>query len=373
MSSEEYRIDFDSSNASEDLPGTLPVDLPPQAASPANTRPTTDLHSNDHLQQLIQFIKDNLTSTFPFALILILKAFYEHSAGQRHFLSLSLSLSLPFLSRHSDGHLLFGQYLSRQFSVSSSSVVESERGERRETREKEDRAVLLVLAATVRCSPSARHSVLVVGSLSLSLSSRRVPQCADLRQSELQSLGSLDSALGSLFHLLSRQVRLFFRPARKNERKCFFRMSVMMVKGLLILYPLSSEKSALCLRSRQRASYLALIEYLSQFYLTLLTIRPWIHFLLDHRDEKPFFSSFLLLFYSIVKVIFLSPFLSFSLLCFLSFSCTIYFNRFELFLLRCAKLVSPFHFPTLRPMNSERIFVPFVNPNTSIPFFSLAK
>ena len=79
-------------------------------------------------------------------------------------------------------------------------------------------------------------------------------------------------------------------------------MLVMIIKGLMILYPLSGEKSRYCLRARQRGSYLAMIEYLSQFYLTLLTIRPWIHFLLDHRLDKPFFSAFLLLVYSIIKV-----------------------------------------------------------------------
>ena len=79
MSNEDYRIDFDSSNPLEEL-----VDLPPQPQLTAPHPPTTpaDVHSNDHLHQFIQFVKDNLTSTFPFALILILKAFYEHSAGQ---------------------------------------------------------------------------------------------------------------------------------------------------------------------------------------------------------------------------------------------------------------------------------------------------
>ena len=49
------------------------------------TRPSlpssTDV-KNDHLHQLIAFLNANLTSTFPFALILILKTFYEHSAGR---------------------------------------------------------------------------------------------------------------------------------------------------------------------------------------------------------------------------------------------------------------------------------------------------
>lgn len=82
MSNEDYRIDFDSSNPIEAV-----VDLSPQAELMTAPRPPTataagDVHSNDHLHQFIQFVKDNLTSTFPFALILILKAFYEHSAGQ---------------------------------------------------------------------------------------------------------------------------------------------------------------------------------------------------------------------------------------------------------------------------------------------------
>ena len=41
----------------------------------------TDVN-NDHLHQLIAFLRANLTSKFPFAIILILKAYDEHSAGR---------------------------------------------------------------------------------------------------------------------------------------------------------------------------------------------------------------------------------------------------------------------------------------------------
>ena len=69
--------------------------------------------NDDHLHQIIQFCKDNLTSTFPFALILILKGFYEHSAGQFTVVLVDShlsSLSRPCRNLHGD--LLLGQYLS---------------------------------------------------------------------------------------------------------------------------------------------------------------------------------------------------------------------------------------------------------------------
>ena len=55
-------------------------------------------------------------------------------------------------------------------------------------------------------------------------------------------------------------------------------MAVIILKGLLILYPLSTDKSKYSLRCRQRGSYFALIEYSSQYDISLLAIRPWIEF-----------------------------------------------------------------------------------------------
>jgi hypothetical protein len=79
-------------------------------------------------------------------------------------------------------------------------------------------------------------------------------------------------------------------------------MMVMIIKGLLIVIPLSNDKSKFCLTYRKRGSYFSLIEHLSQFYISLLTIRPWIHFLMDNNQEYFFFSSFLIVFYSLIKL-----------------------------------------------------------------------
>jgi hypothetical protein len=76
----------------------------------------------------------------------------------------------------------------------------------------------------------------------------------------------------------------------------------MIMKSLLILIPLSSDKGKLGLTYRKRGSYFSLIEHLSQFYISLLTIRPWIHFLMDNNQEYILFSSFLLFFYSTIKL-----------------------------------------------------------------------
>lgn len=76
----------------------------------------------------------------------------------------------------------------------------------------------------------------------------------------------------------------------------------MILKGLLILYPLSNEKGKYCLTYRKRGSYFSVIEYISQFYISLLTIRPWIHFIMDNNQTNILFSSFLLFFYATVKV-----------------------------------------------------------------------
>jgi hypothetical protein len=79
-------------------------------------------------------------------------------------------------------------------------------------------------------------------------------------------------------------------------------MMVMILKSFLIVCPMTSEKGKSCLTYQKRASYFSLIEHFSQFYLSLLTIRPWIHVLLDAHNSSFLFSSFLLFFYSIVKL-----------------------------------------------------------------------
>lgn len=79
-------------------------------------------------------------------------------------------------------------------------------------------------------------------------------------------------------------------------------MIIMMLKGLLILYPINSDKGKYCLTYRKRGSYFSLLEYLSQFYISILTIRPWISFLMYNNQENLLFSSFLLFFYSTVKL-----------------------------------------------------------------------
>ena len=75
-------------------------------------------------------------------------------------------------------------------------------------------------------------------------------------------------------------------------------MLVMIIKGLLILIPTNN----ICLTYRKRGSYFSLLEHISQFYISLLTIRPWIHFLMDNNQDYLFFSSFLLLVYSLIKL-----------------------------------------------------------------------
>jgi hypothetical protein len=76
----------------------------------------------------------------------------------------------------------------------------------------------------------------------------------------------------------------------------------MIIKSLLIVYPISSDQGKSCLTYRKRGSYFSLIEHLSQFYISILTIRPWIHFIMDNNHQYFLFSSFLLFFYSIVKL-----------------------------------------------------------------------
>ena len=122
----------------------------------------------------------------------------------------------------------------------------------------------------------------------------------DLLSSQLFALGLVDAALGSLLNILFSQVRSSRRHV--NSSSLMFRMTVMILKGLLILYPLSTDKSKYSLRCRQRGSYFALIEYSSQYYISLLAIRPWIEFLLDQNDKSFYFSTFLFVLYLLFKV-----------------------------------------------------------------------
>ena len=112
MSNPEYRIDLTSSSNDLERTETLgeeilhqiesthPPPPPPTTTAAAGAAVAASLPertaragmNDDHLHQIIQFCKDNLTSTFPFALILILKGFDEHSAGQ-------FTLTLSSLSR----------------------------------------------------------------------------------------------------------------------------------------------------------------------------------------------------------------------------------------------------------------------------------
>jgi hypothetical protein len=78
MANPEYRIDLNPPNNIEEVE-TIGEEIIHQASTPPRTTPNEI--NNDHLHQFINLLKENLTSTFPFALILILKGFYEHSAG----------------------------------------------------------------------------------------------------------------------------------------------------------------------------------------------------------------------------------------------------------------------------------------------------
>jgi hypothetical protein len=79
----EYRIDLNTQNAIEETEtvGEEIINQLPPTPRPTPTPTLNNEINNDHLHQLFHLIKENLTSTFPFALIIILKAFYEHSAG----------------------------------------------------------------------------------------------------------------------------------------------------------------------------------------------------------------------------------------------------------------------------------------------------
>jgi len=247
MTNSEYRIDLNTQNNIDDIETTVGEDIINQAQPTTRTTTTNNDINNDHLHQLIHLLKDNLTSTFPFALILILKAFYEHSAG---------ILMVIFFSA----------------SIYHANTV-------------------LVHQAALKSSRNICPVIRVIMILLISL---------------------------ILFLYLFRQDKfylclIFARPSYTNwnlwiliwvlySTFCIVKMLVMILKGLLILIPLSSDKGKFGLTYRKRGSYFSLIEYLSQFYISLLTIRPWIHFLMDNNQENLFFSSFLLLFYSTIKL-----------------------------------------------------------------------
>ncbi|CAF3502638.1 unnamed protein product [Rotaria socialis] len=241
MTHNEYRIDLNSPNNIEDIE-TVQEDLVNQIQQ--TNRPNIN---NDHLHQLINLLKDNLTSTFPFIIILILKAFYEHSAG---------ILMVIFFSA----------------SIYHANTV-------------------LVDQAALKSSRQLCPVIRVILILIISLVS---------------------------FLYLFREDKfylclIFSRPSYTNwnlstllwvlySTFCIIKMMIMILKGLLILYPLSSDKGKYCLTFRKRGSYFSLLEYLSQFYISLLTIRPWLSFLLYNNNQgNILFSSFLLFFYSTIK------------------------------------------------------------------------
>lgn len=75
----EFRIDINPTDNIEQIE-TIGEEIVNQLPQPTPTTRNNEIN-NDHLHQIIHLFKENLTSTFPFALILILKGFYEHSAG----------------------------------------------------------------------------------------------------------------------------------------------------------------------------------------------------------------------------------------------------------------------------------------------------
>ena len=108
---------FDLRLSRTDVPfGISQIDF----TSSPNDLEQTETTGEELLHPIIQFCKDNVTSTFLFAFILIFKGFDEHSAGQ---FTLTLSLSLA-MKLHAD--LLLGPSRSWKSSLSSSSFVESE-------------------------------------------------------------------------------------------------------------------------------------------------------------------------------------------------------------------------------------------------------
>ena len=133
MSNAEYRIDFNSSSNDLEQTETFAEEIlhqletsthsPPSTSTSTTTtttttqnlqgtpidRPTRVGMNDDHLHQIIQFCKDNLTSTFPFALILILKGFYEHSAGSSSSSSSSISHHCFSLSKEFSWSFSFRQ------------------------------------------------------------------------------------------------------------------------------------------------------------------------------------------------------------------------------------------------------------------------
>lgn len=245
MTTNEYRIELNSSNQFQDEIPTNPIEQPIQTQTPPTTTPNEI--NNDHLHQIIHFLKDNLTSTFPFALILILKAFYEHSAGI--FMVIFFSASIYHAN------------------------------------------TVLVQQTALKSSRQIYPIVRVISILICSL---------------------------ILFVYLFREEKIylcliFSKPNYSNwnlwtllwilySTFCIVKMSVMILKGLIILIPINSEKGRSCLKFRQRGSYLSFIEFSSQIYISLLTIRPWIEFLIFNKNENLIFSSFLLIFYVIIKL-----------------------------------------------------------------------
>jgi len=268
--SAEYRIDLNSPNDLEQTE-TIGEEIlhqiettthqhshspppPPPTTNPSGEqttgvveRPTRVGMTDDHLHQIIQFCKDNLTSTFPFALILILKGFYDHSAGI--FMVIFFSASI---------------YHGNTVLVHQSSL-------------KSNRDKLVVL----------RVMIILLISLIVFLYLFRDDQFYKCLIFSRPNYSQWD--LWTLIWVL-------------YSTFCLVKMFVMILKGLLILYPLSLDKGKYSLKCRQRGSMFAFIEYTSQYYISLLTIRPWIEFLLNQNEKSFYFSTFLFLLYLLFKV-----------------------------------------------------------------------
>ncbi|CAF1301277.1 unnamed protein product [Didymodactylos carnosus] len=202
--------------------------------------------NGDHVQQIINVLKENLTSTFPFALILVLKAFYDHSTG-----------------------ILMLVFFSASIYHANTVIVEQ-----------------AVLKSTRRLFPIIRVISILTVSLVLFLYLFRNEKFYNSFIFYLPIYPKWD-----LWTLLWVLFSTF----------CIVKMFVMLLKAVLILLPSNNSKQFISYRNR--GCYFSIIEYTSQFYISLLTIRPWIAFILDGNDHSILFSGVMLIFYGIIKIL----------------------------------------------------------------------
>lgn len=90
----EFRVELNSTNNIEQTE-TIGEEIVNQLPQPTPTARTNEIN-NDHFHQIIHLFKENLTSTLPFALILILKGFYEHSAGLSKYHKMNIRICFLF-------------------------------------------------------------------------------------------------------------------------------------------------------------------------------------------------------------------------------------------------------------------------------------